>query len=59
MSVLADDLNDDAPEKSEAATDGGTRRLVIEMLGVMEAMNASSWPSPKPQCAWSRVAHPL
>ena len=42
MSVLADDLNDDAPEKSEAATDGGTRRLVIEMLGVMEAMNASS-----------------
>lgn len=39
--------------------DCGTRRLAIEMLSLMEAMNARSWPSPASQCAWSRVAPPL
>jgi hypothetical protein len=57
--ALVDDLSDDAPEKLETAEDGGTRRLAIEMLALMEAMDESSWPFPEPQCAWSRVAVPL
>ena len=56
MSMLAYDPGDDAPEKYEAAGDGRTRRLEMEML---VSMNASPWPSRGPQCAWSRVAPPL
>ena len=56
MSMLAYDPGDDAPEKYEAAGDGRTRRLEMEML---ISMNASPWPSGSPQCAWSRVAPPL
>jgi hypothetical protein len=36
--VLVDDLSDYAHEKLETAEDGGTRRLVIEMLVLTEAM---------------------
>ena len=36
--------------------DGGTRRLAIEMLDLMEVMHASPCPSRGLQCALSRVA---
>ena len=54
--MLACDLGDDAPKMYEAAVDGGTRRLAIEMLDLMELMNASPWSSRELQCALPRVA---
>jgi hypothetical protein len=42
MNMLVDDLSYDALEKLETAEDGGTRRLVIEMLVLTEAMKRTS-----------------